>query len=281
MHFKASLASRKFIDLIHKVSAKWANWDPPYSIKVGDYGKIDEQSGEFTREGNIYDDIHILCTDEKIIKLVRDNPPVLAPRENVYTAASDKVRRGDFKLSAGVQVVGLADASIKGQWAFGSDRGALLIMAHPRSSRIPPANLLKHLADVQLLRNMCLVTEVFSCPAYSFYLSSKSGEAVDVALLGSSPIPQAPGVKVHGEIETKWWSQNTSGLFRSAGEANGKDDYTPLYALKEVPKRSFFRDGQPPPPEPEGDDRWSDVLVPWEPLDEDGVAEEFEDTVFD
>lgn len=281
MHLKSSLASRKFVDLIHKVSAKWANWDPPYSIKVGDYGKIDVQSGEFNREGNIYDDIHTICTDEKIIKLVRGNPPVLAPRDNVYTASSDRVKGGNFKLTAGVEVLGLADASIKGQWAFGSDRGALLIMAYPRSSRIPPVNLLKHLADVPTLKNMCLVTEVFACPAYSFYLSSKSNEIVDVALLGSYPIPHVPGVAVHGDAETKWWSRNTSGLFRSAGEANGKDEYTPLYALKEVPRRSFFRDGQLPPPEPEGDDRWSDVQVPWEPLDEDGVAEEFEDTVFD
>ena len=71
-------------------------------------------------------------------------------------------------------IPGLDDALIKGQWAFGSKRGALLIMAHPRCFYIPPATLLKHLAEVQALKDMFLVTEAFSCPAYSLYLSSGS-----------------------------------------------------------------------------------------------------------
>ena len=47
-------------------------------------------------------------------------------------------------------------------------------MAHPRCSYIPPATILKHLAEVKALEDMFLVTEVFSCPAYSLYLSSGS-----------------------------------------------------------------------------------------------------------
>ena len=71
-------------------------------------------------------------------------------------------------------ISGLAEASIKGQWAFGSKRGALLIMAHPRSSYIPRDTILKHLAKVQALKNRYLVTEVFMCPAYCLYLSNGS-----------------------------------------------------------------------------------------------------------
>ena len=70
------------------------------------------------------------------------------------------------------EVPGLAEASIQGQWAFGSTRGALLLMAHPRSSYILGDTLLKRLTKVQALKDMFLVTEVFLCPAYSLYLSS-------------------------------------------------------------------------------------------------------------
>jgi hypothetical protein len=70
------------------------------------------------------------------------------------------------------EIPGLAEASIQGQWTFGSTRGALLLMAHPRSSYILGDTLLKHLAKVQALDGMFIVTEVFLCPAYSLYLSS-------------------------------------------------------------------------------------------------------------
>ena len=72
-------------------------------------------------------------------------------------------------------VAGLADASIKGQWEFGTRRGALLIISQPHSSYIPPKVFLKNLVDIPALRNKALVTEVISCPAYSLYLSSASG----------------------------------------------------------------------------------------------------------
>jgi len=71
-------------------------------------------------------------------------------------------------------IAGLADASIKGQWSFGRERGALLIMAYPRCSYIPRESLLGHIAEVEALKDMVLVTEVFCCPAYSLYLSNKS-----------------------------------------------------------------------------------------------------------
>jgi len=274
-------SSRKFVDLIFKATAKWANLNPPTDIKVGDYGKLDETTGEFLREGNIYNDSHnIFLQDQNIAQLVKDHPPITATREDEYIAASTRVKRGDFKLGAEVSAIpGLADASIKGQWIFGSRRGALLIMAHPRCSYIPPATILKYLAEVEGLKDMFLVTEVFSCPAYSLYLSSGTNEIVNLALLGSSPLPQAP---VSLQIAGKWWVQNTSGLFRSASEPDGKDDYTPLYMLKGIrKKRGIFSRRDRPPPEREGDDLWEIVQVPWSPLDENGDEEAFEDAVHD
>ena len=72
------------------------------------------------------------------------------------------------------EIAGLANASIKGQWKFGAKRGALLIMSGVVSSYIPPRVLLRHLVDMPIFKNKVLVTEVFSCPAYSLYLSTAS-----------------------------------------------------------------------------------------------------------
>ena len=68
---------------------------------MGDYGKIDEKTGEFDREGNIYEDTNIF-QDENIAKLVKEYPPQPAPREDVYIAASSKVKRADLKLAPNV-----------------------------------------------------------------------------------------------------------------------------------------------------------------------------------
>ena len=57
---------------------------------MGDYGKIDRQTGDFKRKGNIYEDM---------AELVKDYPPKPAPREDVFIAASAKVTRSEFNSS--------------------------------------------------------------------------------------------------------------------------------------------------------------------------------------
>jgi len=57
---------------------------------------VDESTGVFNKEGNIYDDLHIF--DEKLVSVVKANPPVLGAREDVYIAASKKVKRGELNL---------------------------------------------------------------------------------------------------------------------------------------------------------------------------------------
>jgi len=66
---------------------------------VGDYGKLDKQTGEFNRKGNIYDDAHIY-EDGNMAELVKEHPSKVAPREDVYIATSTKVTRSDLKLGA-------------------------------------------------------------------------------------------------------------------------------------------------------------------------------------
>lgn len=81
-------------------------------------------------------------------------------------------------------------------------------------------------------------------------------EVIHLALVGSLPVPHAPGVTVGGEIEGKWVVRNTAGLFRSARDRHGKDNYTPLYMLKRIQRKTswIYRRGENLSREHEGDD---------------------------
>lgn len=259
-------SSRKFIDLIFAASSKWANWDPPKQIRVGDFGTIDKKTGEFEKEGNIYDDV-------STASLTANYPPLMASKDAVFEISSENVRRIEFGLEPTASVPGITDASVKGQWQFATKRGALLVMHQPRSTYIPPKVMLKKLIDIHELKDKYVVTETFSCPAYSLYLSSGDSEAVSLALLATVPLPVAP-VSVGGSIKSSWWSKNTSGLFRCACDDSENYCYTPLYTLKRIRKSGILRRDSPVP-EHKDDDLWEDAPQPWDPLDSDGGEEDF------
>jgi hypothetical protein len=79
-------ACRKYVDLINISSAKYVNWDPLKHIevgwsrkrvrvtdtcsphKVGDFGQIDPETGQFVCEGNIY-------RDEALASTAKNYPP--------------------------------------------------------------------------------------------------------------------------------------------------------------------------------------------------------------
>ncbi|KAJ7025922.1 hypothetical protein C8F04DRAFT_1126770 [Mycena alexandri] len=267
-------ASRKYIDLIQAVSSKWASWDPPHPIKVGDYGTVDKDTGRFEKDGNIYDDpaIAALSLDHQ--------PETLAPDEKIiFTSQTEN--SSEFKLSPEVKIPGIAEASIKGQWKFKTGkRGALLAMAQPRSSKFSSENvLLKRLVDRPELKDKYLVTETVSCHAYSLYLSSKSDDTVSLALVATTPIPVAPLVSAGGEVGGSWWSKTGSGVFRHGCAPQGTYSFTPLFVLKQVRKKSGFPYREHA--EEDNSDDWETVNTPWWPLDEDGEEEVFEDTVFE
>ncbi|KAF9461885.1 hypothetical protein BDZ94DRAFT_1298991 [Collybia nuda] len=271
-------SSRKYIDLIHSTSSKWANWDPPHQIRVwrfvGDYGVIDKETGVLDKEGNIYD-------DPATAELVMDYLPIEGAQETKFIISSFGVRYQDLRLEPGIQLpAGLAEASIRGQWQFGKRRGALLIMSQPRSQHIPSNTFLKDLIGISKLKDKALVTEVVSCPAYSLYLSGANEETISIALIAGVP-GIVPVATIGGEVGMSWWSRYSSGLFREACDNAGKFSYTPLYALRKIRKPSLLRRRGSHTPDPEGDEVWGDYPEPWGDLDEDGEEEEFEDEVYD
>ncbi|KAJ7202595.1 hypothetical protein GGX14DRAFT_370161 [Mycena pura] len=271
-------ASRKYIDLIHGVTAKWASWDPPHPITVGDYGTIDKETGRFEVDGNIYD-------DPVTAALAAAHPPAPAPPDETLVITAETEGGCDFSLGPEVSIPGVLDASIKGRWQFRSGKtGALLVVSQPRSTRLPAANaLIADLRDVPALRDKYIVTETVACHAYSMYLSSKSQDAVSLALVASVPVLAAPGLAAGGSASGAWWTSTGRGVFRSGCAAPETPHFTPLFALKRARARAGlrFRGARPVPDE--DDDacdpcKDEDMQLPWAPLDEDG-EEAYEEEV--
>ncbi|KAF8554051.1 hypothetical protein OG21DRAFT_1413271 [Imleria badia] len=270
--------SRKFIDLILATTSKWANWDPPREIKVGDFGKINRQTGEFDWEGNIYyksfqarfgDSLGINLQDARF-------QPVTQERTDDYIAVSSRgVTVGVVDLSVGV------DSTVKLQvnCRFGSKCGAVLVMYKPQLSSFPRdeqlVRLLKEFHTV--LKGKHIVTEVTSCPAYVMVMSTHDGESFSASLDASVPI--SSGIAAGGAAKAGWTVDTVHGVSRFGNDT--LPIYRPLYKLQHPPPSFwevvFGKRGDTK--QSNAIEDWEDVRPPWNPLDEDGEEEEIFDAV--
>lgn len=263
-----SNAQRKFIELIFERTGKYPNWDPPSEIPVGSYGFVDKVTGNFFPKGSIYS-----SEFQPLLRSVGIDPdsdkhhPEDCPEEAEFTAWSTNVKKLELNVESYAGVPGIATASIKGTWQVKrGTTGAVLLMNKPRIKHINQEALGK-LSDIELFRSMHLVTKVFYCPAYSLYLSDKSGDNVSMALLASAPVPVVgPMVTVGATSEMKWWSDIQAGLSRNGCKT--EHCFTPLYELLH-PRYQRNRRATPSP-ERTGEQLWVPAPPPWAPLDEDG-----------
>ncbi|KAI9569205.1 hypothetical protein HD554DRAFT_2093836 [Boletus coccyginus] len=285
-----SYLQRKYVDLIRQVSSKWVNWDPPIEIQVGAYGTVDKETGALRVEGNIYDPQFKLELDKHGVEInLAEFPPQEGPVEGDFVIASRGAKRRDLNVDTGVNVPGIASASVKGQWLFEcGKRDAILIMHSPRQIYIPRDVVLEHLYRVDKLIGKWLVTNIHICPAYSMYLSDKGrslfllcfsmqitpcdtvGDKVSLALVAQAPI--AAGA--NGGFT--WWNDGQTGLHRNACDQKGNYVFTPLYSLRRPIKRVWRNIRDTIRPDPTGDDLWHNDSPPWDPLDEDGEEDEFD-----
>ncbi|KAH8105759.1 hypothetical protein DFH11DRAFT_1277388 [Phellopilus nigrolimitatus] len=259
-------ASRKFIDLIRRASSWWANWNPSIQITAGDYGEIETTSGQFVKEGNIY-----TSSDQSIVDLTAQFQLVSEPVLDKYIISSSSAKQCELGADIGVNVAGVTNAYLKGQWQFNQSRGAFLIMHMPRITRVPDEFLAESLAR-GLLKGKTLVTHVYSCPAYALYLSNKTNETVKITLGADIPSIVAPGVSPGAEIGTKWVDDGTAGLLQKG--YNDEAVFVPLYSIRKIRKRGIRRESFDEKA-PRGD-FWANVEVPWGFLDDDGEEEVIE-----
>ncbi|KAG1748135.1 hypothetical protein EDB19DRAFT_1684462 [Suillus lakei] len=266
-------ASRKFIDLIRQASSKWANWDPPIEIKVGDYGMIDNETGELDVEGNIYDEGFQTLLDNQDLNINLSEPscqPQKGGCDDNMIMSSSGVKQGDFSVKPEVSFLNLASASVKAEFQFQEGkRGAVLVMHKPQQEYIPRGKVLNRIHKAVELHDKYLVTSTFTCPGYYIYLSNKSGERIALALTASAPIPAAVGLTAGGAASIDWWTDAQAAFLRKAFDKAGQYRYTPLYTLKH--KGTWVQRLLRGAEEEETEDMmWPDCTPPWQPLDEDG-----------
>jgi len=250
-------ACRKYVDLIYRASKGFVNWDPLRKIEVGDFGRIDPETGQFVREGNIY-------KDEPLASVMKEYPPLVYG--TVYehkidsSTSTRRSRLPDF--GDGDQTAMIRDIVYRCQWEFKDKRAAFLFMLHARKITIPPRFLTMALKDedgpMREIRSKNIVTSVWVCPKFGMYLSNKTREHVKIALYS----PRAGS----GQEEESWWHlEGNVGVHQFGNRPS--EDYRPLYRLESVQKNNWGVD--------EDGNELSEVIwlapdVPWGRLDEDG-----------
>jgi hypothetical protein len=267
--------SRKFIDLILSATSKWANWDPPKPINVGDYGTISRKTGEFKREGNIYSDHFLSLLDKSMVKTWPDLKeaslqPKVSKGDHQLIISSSGVHAAQAKVAANVDVQGQVRAGLHINFKFGDKGGAILVLHRPEHSSFPNdvndclTGLLK--AAHNTVRDKYLVTEVISCPAYMLAMSNEKSENISASLSAAAVNPIATGSV---EAGLAWTSDTVNGLYRSGSDAV----FTPLYKLSR-PRRSFWSFLYPGGHRGDASDgdtlQWEDVRRPWDSLDAHG-----------
>jgi len=263
--------SRLFIDLIHSASGRWANWEPPIPVMVGDYGDINRSSGKFERIGSIYDPAF-----EQYSLGLRQFQPQLAPVEEYYVCTSHGVSSITFSAAADVQLIKQAEASIQGQWKFGGDCGALLIISRPQINYLPTEFPYEKLRNISPLARKVIVVDTITCPAYALYLSHEKNETISLSLMAGGPVPNVPGIEVDGQVATTWQTNKVSGLCRAA--SGSEYCFTPMFTLRVNKPRIFTRrrDGELAMPLV-GRDILEDAVPPWNNLGTDGEEDPIDD----
>ncbi|OCB87723.1 hypothetical protein A7U60_g5250 [Sanghuangporus baumii] len=239
------LASRKFIDLVNLAACKWANWDPTIPVEPGDYSRIDRETDQFQKEGNIF-------RETEIADIVSKYSLITGPRVDDYIIQSLNVK-GALET---------AGPTFGGQWQFGSKRAALLLLYGSRITRLPE-ELFEELKETKWGHGKHIVSHIHSCPAYALYLSDRDNETVMINLHADVPLGPAPDVG----INAIWTASGVSGTFQRAC-ADGSV-FVPLYQVKELKKRRGRRRQSPDPLNDDKED-WVPVDFPWNILDDDG-----------
>jgi hypothetical protein len=250
-------AQRKFLDLINEATFKWANWDPPKVLQIGDFGTIDRKTGELKVEGNIY-------THPEVKHIAQEYPAFEAAETDLYQIHSQQVKRLDVKGDAGSAAEDQG-VSLRSRWQFNTKRGAILLMHKPRLVCVPDG-FFDEKFDLPLLKRKVVVEQVYNCPGFYMYLSNKSSEQVSVSLRSNTLQPVAPGASIESGLSVGWSANGSTGVCQQAYRADAV--YTPLFRLKSLGRRHWRRDGITPMVE-----KWEVTYIPWGILDEDGHSE--------
>jgi hypothetical protein len=256
--------ARLYAELMRKsCGGSYANWNPPQSIEVGDYGIVDKETTSFEKEGNIFDPG--FCPE---LDIARNYPVKLSKPNDMEIFMSRGVKRVGFDSAIAAKYPLLVDSKVKVCCDFSKGRGASLVLYMPKQSYIDRVgDLMPKLQHNETLAEKALVTSVFSCPMYSLLLKDEKDTSGEVAI-GLS-LFDTPDLGAHSRAQ--WHHYNVSGVVKTGGESANSTFY-PLYSLRTPKTRSWMDTvlGRRRGRDPEGEDTFYNYQPPWGPLDDQG-----------
>ncbi|KAA1473179.1 hypothetical protein DENSPDRAFT_262406 [Dentipellis sp. KUC8613] len=232
-----------FVDLIHETSNCFGNWSPNRSIRVGDYGVLNRETGEFEKEGSIYDEQFMpnlaIKRNYPVFEGATEGQYIVVSRgctaqgfDPAFTAYVDPSLRATIHSTLDSEHPEIVGSTIKGRWKITGKRGAILVLHKPKEFRLSnKGKLYPHLSV--FLQRRVLVTSVFTCPMFFLYVANKPTINNNVALGLSVPDGSEDGTK------GIWHHQATGGVWKSGGET-GDSTYYPLYTLYTPKPRSVW-----------------------------------------
>jgi len=157
---------RKASDLIKTESQYYVNVNPDAELKVGAYGEVKLETGEFVTEGNIYDQTWI-------------------PDAGAHPPERGEVKPSEAIKSAQILNWDLGDGSslndvVKESTGFALEitngkRAAFVIMENSQTLTIPAETVLHKLSSVKEIAYSWLITEVVECSSYVLGLTPIAG----------------------------------------------------------------------------------------------------------
>ncbi|KAI0283247.1 hypothetical protein BC826DRAFT_920676 [Russula brevipes] len=218
---KTKTAQQIYIDAIYKSCMKWANWNPPIRIEVsveaGDFGTIEQTTGKFMVEGNIY-------SHPDIQAIASQYPAVHCAADDVFCVNSDQAQVLKKIKPEGTVV---QDIVFQAQLKFSNKQAAVLLMHNAEMIHVPKAFFHAAAASLSTLKGKVVAHEVWHCHGYFLNLSNQGGE-LRVAL--HSHAITSPGPEVGTGF--RWIAKGLSGVYHYGYQPEAL--YTPLFNLMAI-----------------------------------------------
>jgi len=200
-------------------------FDHPSQEQVGDFGTFDKTTGDLIVEGNIYD-------LKEFTELATKYPASTNDEDKPIEIHSSRVVKPSTEDKAGANPSDAQDVLFTTQWQFNASRGAILLMYKPQMKSIPDEIFTPSLLGSPALKNKWVVSQVWTCPGFYMYLSSRSNEKVTVSLREDVTSPVDTNVDSSHSRTFSWSAEGCIGLRQHAYQPDS--NYTPLFYVRPI-----------------------------------------------
>ncbi|PBK82799.1 hypothetical protein ARMGADRAFT_1019414 [Armillaria gallica] len=200
-------------------------------LTVGDFGTVDPETGDFEREGNVFE--HPASKE-----VMAEHDPIRnasTVRHAHIIKCTKNVRQIDVPLGGGIGLTGIAEGNVTVQYRFGSKRGVLLFMRDVTFTRFPIGKpWADKLSDIPVFWDKVIVAETYSCRHYDLRMGKGGEHSVEITGTAEIPIPAAPALSASANVGFKIAGKAGFGSVwhGTKNTETESDGFVPMYRLK-------------------------------------------------